>query len=91
LPPISLAGRAGQRRGGAEDDRPAAATQARHGGIEEALQLDQLGRVGDPGGVEDQRLGRALGAGAFGADLVEQRLQRLVEAPARGGPAEHGA
>ena len=41
------AGRAGERRGGAEDDDPAAAAQPRHGGVEEALQLDQLGRVGD--------------------------------------------
>ena len=63
--------------------------QPRHGGVEEALQLDQLGRVGDPGGVEDERLRLALGAGAFGADVVEQRLQRALQAAAGGGAAEH--
>ena len=69
----------------------AVALQAADAGIEEALQLDQLGRVGDPGGVEDQRLGLALGAGPFDPDPVEGRLQRPLEAGAGRGSAEHGA
>ncbi len=85
------AGGAGERRGGAEDDDAAAAAEPRHGGVEEALQLDQLGRVGDAGGVEDERLGLALGSGAFGADAVEDLLQRALNCSgaARGGAAQH--
>ncbi len=47
------AGRAGFGRRRAEDDDAAAALQAADRRVEEALQLDQLGRVGDAGGVED--------------------------------------
>ena len=79
------------RRRRAEDDDAAAALQARDGGVEEALQLDQLGRVGDPGGVEDERLGLALGAGPFGLDAVEHGGDRLAEPTFRRGAGEDRA
>ncbi len=83
--------RAGLRRRGAEDDDAAAALQAGDGGVEEALQLDQLGRVGDSGGVEDERLRLALGAGAFGLDAVEDGGDRLAEPAFRRGAGEDRA
>ena len=51
------AGRQAGRRG-AEHDDAAGALHSLHVGVEEALQLDQLGRVGDAGRVEDERLDR---------------------------------
>jgi hypothetical protein len=78
--------RFGGRR--AEHDDAAAALQACHGGVEEPLQLDQLGRLGDPGCVEDQRLRLALGSGPFGLDAVEDGGDLLGQPAGRGGAGE---
>src|SRR5829696_8249587 len=84
-------GRAGLGGGRAEYDHAAVALEAADGRIEEALQLDQLGRVGDPGGVEDQRLGLALCAGPFDLERVERPLELPLDAAARGAAREHFA
>ena len=90
-----LRGRRARRQAGwrgAEHDDAAGPFHPLHVGMEEALQLDQLGRVGDPGGVEDERLDGLLGiAGGRGADLVEQASpaprRAARRAPPRAAPA----
>ena len=79
------------RRRGAEHDDAAVALEPADAGVEEALQLDQLGRVGDPRGVEDERLRLALGSRPFDPEPVERRLQRSLQPPAGGRAGEQAA
>ena len=87
----ALRGRLARRQAGrrrAQHDDAAAALDPPHVGVEEVLQLDQLGRVGDPGGVEEQRVHRAVRSlRPRGADLDRDVLQPLGE-PAAGGGAD---